>query len=130
MHSHHLKDMAAALVAAGVIAPVVEARAREVLASHWVDKIAIVWTTADVRETVSQALSDAEAAEVLQKVLRDADADRASHGTVSRARPMNCFRTTPSGRSARRHVFNVSLVQISSSPALVPLHLPSWPKDG
>jgi nicotinamide mononucleotide adenylyltransferase len=46
-----------------------------VLASHWVDKIAIVWTTADVRETVSQALSDAEAAEVLQKVLRDADAD-------------------------------------------------------
>jgi hypothetical protein len=76
MHSHHLKDMAAALVAAGVIAPVVEARAREVLASHWVDKIAIVWTTADVRETVSQALSDAEAAEVLQKVLRDADADR------------------------------------------------------
>lgn len=80
MYDHHVRDMAASLVEAGLATDYQQVE--QVLGQYWVDKVAVVWTTDDVHsiqddydeETGSSSLSEDRAIGVLQEALNSHDA--------------------------------------------------------
>jgi hypothetical protein len=81
MYEHHIKDMAASLVEAGLATD--HQQVQLVLAAYWADKVAVVWTTEDVHaaqedfdenEQIS-SLSEEQAQSILQKAFEKHDAN-------------------------------------------------------
>ncbi len=81
MYEHHIKDMAASLVEAGLATD--GEQVELVLAAYWADKVVVVWTTEDVHaaqedfdenEQIS-SLSEEQAQSILQKAFEKHDAN-------------------------------------------------------
>lgn len=82
MYQHHIQDMAANLVEAGLVQ---DSQAAELaISQYWADKIAIVWTTADVHamqddfdeDGETSPLTEEQATVILQQAFDKHDAER------------------------------------------------------
>ena len=73
MHSHHIEEMTEAIAVTLKVNGTAREAIKDALTEYWYDKIAIVWTTEDVR-SCKRGISEEDAVEALQKVLRDSDA--------------------------------------------------------
>lgn len=79
MYQHHIHEMAASLVEAGLVQDI--QAAEFVLSAYWKDKIAVVWTTDDVHgiqedfneDKQTSSLSDEQAQEILLSVFDNHD---------------------------------------------------------
>ena len=80
MYEHHIKDMTASLVEAGLATD--HQQVELVLAAYWADKVAVVWTTEDVHaaqdnfdeDEQTSSLSEEQAQSILQKAFDKHDA--------------------------------------------------------
>ena len=73
MHSFQIKEMADAVAVSLKLKDDAKQAVEDALTEYWYDKIAIVWTTEDVRSCKAD-ISDEDAVAALQKVLKDHDA--------------------------------------------------------
>lgn len=76
MHDHILDEMTDALVRGGVIAPTQRAAARAALAACWIERIALVWSLADVHALagdLGMTISDDQALAILSTIHEEHD---------------------------------------------------------
>ncbi len=76
MHDHILDEMTDALMSGGVIAPAQRAAAHAALAASWIERIALVWSVADVYALagdLGMAVSDGQALTILSTIHEEHD---------------------------------------------------------
>jgi hypothetical protein len=76
MHDHILDEMTDALMNCGAITPAQRAVARAALAACWIERIALVWSLADVHAVagdLGMAISDDQALAILGTIHEEHD---------------------------------------------------------